>query len=484
MSPGRVSIFEYLLFTLLLLPLFWLNLNGTHDWGGDFAQYIQQSVNIVNGVDHTQSNYVFNPDYPELAPPSYPAGFPLLLVPITAIWGINLLAYQYFLTTMLCGLALLTFGLLRHRFTRAEAGAAMLIFTYSPTVIRFKDEVLSDIPFTLLSLGAILLFIRWKRQVGRLISLIPVAFLLGFAFLHRNIGFVFLLAMLIDPGTKNVKASGILISGSIVLYLLFDQIIFPAKASLNGHFLDLFLAGGFRETINTTSEYYVTIFQNFFTPEGVELDFFPLVTRAFAIAFFTVGLFIRLLHRPSVLEWSTVGYLGGIFLFPNTTQGFRYLLPIFPLAFLYIITGLRSVRLPRKISPFWISMTALLAIGLPYQNYLKLALRADENHLGPQSHAAQEVFRFIENNTEEYAQFTFVKPRVLGLFADRQAFAQHPKKVLPASFDYLLTCNELTDPASEQFIAEQQDQLEIVFQNARFTLYRLKRLSDEEVSSS
>ncbi len=33
---------------ILLMPLFLININAYHDWGGDFAQYIQQGINIID----------------------------------------------------------------------------------------------------------------------------------------------------------------------------------------------------------------------------------------------------------------------------------------------------------------------------------------------------------------------------------------------------------------------------------------------------
>ncbi|QTN38125.1 hypothetical protein HZ996_02875 [Cryomorphaceae bacterium] len=469
-SAARPRIFEYLVLTAILVPLFWLNLNGTHDWGGDFAQYIAQSMDLSGA----SSNYLYNPDYPQLAPPTYPIGFPLLLKPISSIWGNNMWAYQYFMTALLLGLGLLTYRLLRPHFTWAESGLGVLLFLYNPVTIRFKDEVLSDIPFALFSLTALLLYLRLKRALSegnRPLLGLWVSLFLAIAVLHRNIGFVFLLAMLLDLGRNHLRTSGLLLGATLGFYLLFDQVLFPAATELNQHFLSLFLSSGFRETLNTTSEYYITIYQDFFTPEGVELDFFPLMTRAFAIAFFFVGLLWRFMDRPGVLEWSTIGYVLVVLLFPNTTQGFRYLLPIFPLVLYYILTGFRAIRLPKPVDPRRAALVALLLAGFPYQNYLKHALRADENHLGPQSTAARQLFRYVRENTPEDAVFAFSKPRVLGLYANRTSMAQHPEKNWSSEFDYLVLAPELPDPASERYVQAHREDLVLVFENARFQVY-------------
>ncbi len=470
----RNRIIELTVLTALLLPLFCLNLNGTHDWGGDFARYIEQSMNLRSG----ESNYLFNPECPELGPPSYPVGLPLLLSPISALWGNNMMAFQIFMTILLLVLGCLTFTFLRRQFTWAESGVAVLLFLYNPVVIGLKDEVLSDIPFTIFILAALTAYLNIRERPGNpraSLQLLGVAAFLGFAILHRNIGLVFLLAMLIDLGRKHLRLSAALFGGTLGLYALFDQVLFPAEIELNQHFLKLFLSNGFRETITTTHKYYVTLFLKFFVPEGVGFNFLSLAIGGFAITFFMLGLVWKLLDRPTVIEWSVLGYLAVIFLYPITTQGFRFLLPIFPLMLSHIITGLRALRMPRPMSPRWVAIFVLIAVGLPYQNDLRQALRADENHLGPQSAAAQELFTFVRENTKEEAVFVFAKPRVLGLYGERKAFAQHHEKTLLSSdFDYLILAEELSDPAGERYLKNHGSQLQSVFENARFVIYASK----------
>ena len=54
-----ISNFSYLILILLLLPVFFINVTDSHDWGGDFAQYISQAKNIVEGNPHYETGYIF-----------------------------------------------------------------------------------------------------------------------------------------------------------------------------------------------------------------------------------------------------------------------------------------------------------------------------------------------------------------------------------------------------------------------------------------
>ena len=74
-----------LLSILFFLPLMFLNIRHDHDWGGDFAQYIAQADNIAHFRPMNATGYVYNKDYPSLAPKAYPPGFPLLIAPITRV---------------------------------------------------------------------------------------------------------------------------------------------------------------------------------------------------------------------------------------------------------------------------------------------------------------------------------------------------------------------------------------------------------------
>ena len=66
---------------LLLLPLFFLNVKTSHDWGDDFAQYLIQAKNIVHHHSQTDNSLIYNGQVNCYSLPAYPVGFPLLLKP-------------------------------------------------------------------------------------------------------------------------------------------------------------------------------------------------------------------------------------------------------------------------------------------------------------------------------------------------------------------------------------------------------------------
>ena len=49
-----------LLAVMVFVPLLFLNLRNDHDWGDDFAQYLEQAENISLGKPMAQTGYIYN----------------------------------------------------------------------------------------------------------------------------------------------------------------------------------------------------------------------------------------------------------------------------------------------------------------------------------------------------------------------------------------------------------------------------------------
>ena len=67
------------------------NLGAAPDWiGSDYAQYVMHASNLVEGRPFEVTGYIYNPAYPSLAPRAYPPGYPVLLAPVYAFSGTNI----------------------------------------------------------------------------------------------------------------------------------------------------------------------------------------------------------------------------------------------------------------------------------------------------------------------------------------------------------------------------------------------------------
>src|SRR5262245_44454470 len=115
------------IFLVALKILLW-PCNNYQGWGGDYAGYLSQSRRIAEGQATDQTNYIYNPAMPYVAPPAYPMGFPIILAPLYAVFGLDLELFIKFATLTWWLLGLMLFFIMRKHFSMAVATVASLLF--------------------------------------------------------------------------------------------------------------------------------------------------------------------------------------------------------------------------------------------------------------------------------------------------------------------------------------------------------------------
>ena len=130
---------------LILVPLLFLSIPNAHDWGDDFAQYLIQGRNLLEGRAQTDNGLVFDSGSGQFAVQAYPVGFPLLIAPIIATYGLQIKPLLIFETFCLIALAFLCFQYFRTRFSILLSCLMLVIFVYHPFTLDLKSQVLSEI---------------------------------------------------------------------------------------------------------------------------------------------------------------------------------------------------------------------------------------------------------------------------------------------------------------------------------------------------
>src|SRR5512133_3285441 len=94
---SKRNLFSLILIALISSALSFFMLTRGHLWWDDFASYVMQAKSILSWSmgDFVRHNAftVENSSYPP-GPVAYPWGFPLLLAPVYAIFGLNPLALK------------------------------------------------------------------------------------------------------------------------------------------------------------------------------------------------------------------------------------------------------------------------------------------------------------------------------------------------------------------------------------------------------
>ncbi|HRD39192.1 MAG TPA: hypothetical protein PLC65_11210 [Bacteroidia bacterium] len=343
-----------------LLPLLFLNIKSTHDWGDDFAQYLLEAKNISNGDPINTSGFVENPNY-ILGPNCYPPGLPLLI----ALTSENITWLNVLMSFFLVCIGYFSFLLLNKWFHFTPALILSLVVVYNPLCLNFKNEVLSDLPFAALSL---LFFVLYLSDNKKKWVLVLCGFILAFAVNTRYVGWVLFFALLAEIGFKLavkyfknhkkdkeylIQQAWIIIS-FFVFHALF-YLIFPQKII----YYDNPKVLSFFERISVNANYNYAVLKYFFScfDEG-----FLNYVVSYGIVFTSlVGIILFVFkpdtRKPEILLFFLLGYVLSILIHQYSDTGFRLLIPIIPLILFFATYAL-----------------FIVLVIIPYKQYIVFSL--------------------------------------------------------------------------------------------------------------
>ncbi|CAN5603782.1 hypothetical protein BH11BAC2_BH11BAC2_21870 [soil metagenome] len=492
-STKNISQRQILFFLLLCIPLFLINIKNSHDWGDDFAQYLHQSKNILQGIPAYDTGYIYNERFPFLGPPAYPPGFPLLLAPITLFANSTILPYSILITVFLVLTGVTLFYFFSGFVEILPAGIFSLILIYNPWILHFKSEVVSDIPFTFFLFFALLLFERRKNTTSYIISL---GLLLGFICCIRWVGvvlsialFPFLFFRFLKNRTQANKYQllnfGILVPLiSVIFYVVMNYFIFPVNApgSANGNQLQILFSKVSVDSLMLNLTNYSLLIRNFFCYPSQE--FWSVPARYAGNILFIGGLAgwtISILKKHELKDWFFVLYAVLLIIYPYGSSGLRFLIPVIPLLLIY------TFEIFRQFLPFTTLKTPaflgwMIICFFMYRSEVKKII-SEKNMviLGPYRIDAQAMFSYISRNTKNTDRILFIKPRALSYYTNRSAFANLPKEdqqhfnqqLKVNALNYLLNDTEMPNPALTEFLKD-STRSELQYQIGAFYFYQLK----------
>ena len=76
-----------------------LTIRSGHQWGDDFVQYLQHTLNLSTGQAYGDLGYIANPDR-SIGPAAYPPVFPLLLLPVVSVFGVSFTALKVWMSVL------------------------------------------------------------------------------------------------------------------------------------------------------------------------------------------------------------------------------------------------------------------------------------------------------------------------------------------------------------------------------------------------
>ncbi len=447
-----------------------------HLWWDDFAAYILQAKSILSGTmpGFIQQNTftIQNSSYPQ-GPVAYPWGFPLLIAPIYAVFGLNVLAFKL-VNTLFYALFLIVFWrLARTRLTETESLILTAVLAFNPALLLGHDLILSDIPFLFFStLG---LFLITRTPKSPYFGLITGATIF-LAFFTRTNGILLLIPLFVSALTVSwprwqAALKNILVPLATFGFLLCAHtLIFPGgQESYFSHFSMFTLQRLWDNVI-----YYFWLPASIFDGLPGGIAFYPLL-----LIFFIVSV-IRRRERDLSTHLYVLATLALFMLWPER-QGLRFIYPILPLFLLFAFDGMKVTAEALKMSP---RLVGILWLGLALVSLvISLAdardnLTANRAINGPFDPVSNQMFTFVREKTPENSVVIFYKPRALRLFTNRDAFMTDRCADLSKG-NYVVISEKTGDkeqiPPEQVLSCNPAVRLDEVFRNKRFTVYEISR---------
>jgi hypothetical protein len=469
----------FLVLILLLSALLSLSmLTRGHLWGDDFASYLMQAKSLLNGtprefVAHNTFT-IEHSSYPP-GPIAYPWGFPILLAPVLAIFGMKLLALKG-LNTILFLLFLGVF----HRLAKTRLVPRWSLFltailAFNPALLQAHDQILADIPFLFFSTLALLL-VEMKSKRTWLIGLVIFA-----AFSLRTNGLLLLAPLAVaqiqqfrswTEAKKNWRqlATPYVVFG--LLAVLWSVLLPGGQESYFSHF-SMFTF----ERWLSNAWFYLRLPADLFKEVWLGPAFFWLL----AILFF-VGVIFNFKKNLPLLAYLVVSL--GLFITWPETQGLRFIYPLAPIWVLIAAEGWKAAaeKLPaQKMSVArWIGLGAaglLIVFSVTASAQIGITnLRNGRDINGPFDVYSQQMFEFIREQTPSDSVVIFFRPRAMRLLSGRDSFVSTECERLPLG-DYLALSKKADDSLQLPEGDAQGCGLSLmpVFENRRFIVFRLSQ---------
>ena len=473
---------DLLLVLILVLPVIFINLQHTVDWGGDYAMYVTEAMNIVRHQPVENTNYVYNSNAPMLGPPLYPVGFPLLLAPVILIFGNNFAVLIVYMSLLLVVLAIVLQLFFRRYFSVPVSVILVLVVLYNPWILHFKNEILADVPFTLFFILTLFLYLRKSNTL-------LTGIVMGFTILIRTAGFslpaafvlYFIYLLIIKRGDIRSNAKKLLLPVvyALLLILIVNKIVFRLPFGI-GLYSGNFSLVAVKDQFLTNIALYIEIFQSFFHRDLSGWKFLYLITQAVLFTFSIIG-FIN--SKKNLMFFVTATYLLMLFLYPYQSSGFRFLLPVMPVLLIYAVYGFKSVRwryaLPKR---YLIPVLAVFLLGQYVPEIIRLIQKPVVTLTGPQEETSQEAFKYIRSHIPENETILFTKPRVLALFTGRKSVCNELSDdvgkmdmlIDGKNVKYILTNKNLSNPAVEKYLQTKNDRVSLIWSNRKFRLYQIR----------
>lgn len=489
-----------------MLALMFAGQRPGHWWGDDWALYVRQAQGLVEGepgrVAADNEFAVTVSQGAAFSPPIYPWGFPILLAPFVAAFGVDLDRLAIVPMLAACAFACAWYAMARRRLGPTLALLSTVAATITPVLLSWTELIQSEWPFlavTFVVLAAVDRSIESRVLTDVRAPWWPLV-LLGVgaaaAFTVRREG----LAM--TPAIAAAQLALLTTGAPPWRDALADRRLW--RRLLVPHLAALAVVMAVRTLLPSVlvPSYSGTGLHNIWGWWDRHIDHLAEIS----------GLKSQYADDPTVFGNSTLGWLAVAVYFAAAGVGFGFALlrwrrrdlhlVVYTLAAFAIGASFRSAlnRYVATVAPvlFLLGLVAIVSIpprrwqvigkvvaGLALVGVIGGNLWSAENRLdftrefealgavedGPTHPAATEMFAFVEANSSPADVVAGPKARALTLMTDRRAVQVDRWRPLPDDVTPVLVVTERNDPAEMMMREQHADAYAELWANARFVVF-------------
>ncbi|MCB2228360.1 MAG: hypothetical protein KQH53_16900 [Desulfarculaceae bacterium] len=396
-------------------------LHGGHPAGGDFAQYIIHAKNLLSGQPYDAGIFL-----PQVHFHNYPPGYPLMLAPLLAWGGLNLVLFKS-LNLIFWPLACAALAAIARRRLGSPTDIYFFLFLlFVPWFFLFKQDVLSDVPFTCVASVALWAFLRWQdegpRRAGWLSLFLACLFV---SLLLRSAGVALVGAALLVMVFQRRAwgAAGLTIAAAVAAVL-----VQKLMAAGTGGYLSMLLNNPayWLDTVVRGLPAKVAKAVAFFIP--VYRSGWPLLAALEALAvlpLIAVSAWGWLRRRRRAGGWDVLDaylvlYLLMILAWPFV-EGPRFYAPAIGILVIYFLEGLSEFAAGRakpggRSPAYWVNLALMAGLALNLGNTALLWNYQDDVVLRP---ADRELYAWVREHALPGETYLFSEPRVMALFTGK-----------------------------------------------------------------
>ncbi len=461
-------------------------LRSEESWSAEgYTLYLMHARNLLSGVPYADTPYISNPLKTLISPRSYPPGYPLILVPVLTLVGMNIFVIKA-VNALLLALTLVTLYLIAH--TRMPPGwpiVLVMICGASPAFVGSRDGIMSEAPFMVWCYTALLVAGALRRgyRPTTMATLLVVTIVM--AIRTRTAGIALAAAVLIAPiivRSERKLLPMAAATAAVVIAAAVSRWLHVDGTTYLSYFSRMDLAEAQSWLLGALSAYGTAVSYGIGLEFGYTVNALVLVVLLAAIVF---GFLVAIRAQVTEVDVFVIGYLALLVFFPVHLESLRYLLPIFPFLLLYMIKGCQIV-VSRFAAPVASQGIVLVFFGCLYTPFYLVHDQMEQPRTHTADASSRQMFDFVRTHMDSDEILLTRKPRLMA-FATGYRASIWPKHPTSQSFwasaqdvkaGYLLEERQDASPKTAELgaiLTENSPRLKCIFENDKIRIYQITR---------